>query len=287
MGEDPNKEPLDHRKPTILAFHGSGSNVFCHRVQLARLNQKINKEFNIYYVQGTCHHHYFYMYFAIPIPPQNSILEVDIKLTRQAPFRSPAGPGILPYFEGCGPYYRWVHTPVSISEMAKGTSSNALAPEVEILVRSIVLKIRSAGGRVVGLLGFSQGTKVVAGLLRASELRDKTCAETEYLDFAFGISICGSFAPPLFPQSVAGLVRAEGRVEELKGKICIPTFHVLGNQDQWKWAGKTLIEGYFEEDEGLSVVREWEQGHVHPVQKEDNDELARWMVTTMKKAGAQ
>jgi hypothetical protein len=177
-----------------------------------------------------------------------------------------------------------VHTPVPIDEMAKGTSTNALAPEIESLVRSIVLKIRSAGGRVVGLLGFSQGTKVVAGLLRASELRDKSSAETAYLDFVFGISLCGSFAPPLFPRSVAGMLRAEGREGELKGKIQVPTFHVLGNQDQWKWAGKTLIEGCYKVGEGLSVVREWEQGHVHPVQKEDNEEIARWMVETMKKA---
>lgn len=40
-------------KPTILAFHGSGSNAMVHTVQLARLNRVIGDDFNIESMEGT------------------------------------------------------------------------------------------------------------------------------------------------------------------------------------------------------------------------------------------
>ena len=60
---------------------------------------------------------------------------------------------------------------VTISDMKAGNSTNAMSPEVEDLVRTTVKRINSSGGKVVGLIGFSQGTKVVAGLLKGTEAR--------------------------------------------------------------------------------------------------------------------
>jgi predicted esterase len=40
-------------KPTILAFHGSGSNATVHTVQLARLSRFLKPHFEIESLQGT------------------------------------------------------------------------------------------------------------------------------------------------------------------------------------------------------------------------------------------
>ena len=40
-------------KPTLLAFHGSGSNSTVHTVQLARLMRTIKSEFEVESMEGT------------------------------------------------------------------------------------------------------------------------------------------------------------------------------------------------------------------------------------------
>jgi hypothetical protein len=130
--------------------------------------------------------------------------------------------------------------------------------EVENLVRTTVEKVRAKGGKVVGTIGFSQGTRVAAGLLRGSEIRRMVCIQplgllpppytmilypshilrtltslpsqiqrtitsnpsgdytaakvllesTQWLDFQFGISVCGSYPPVLLPPCTTELLRA-------------------------------------------------------------------------------
>ncbi|KAJ4361929.1 hypothetical protein N0V83_010870 [Neocucurbitaria cava] len=210
-------EPI---KPTLLAFHGSGSNATVHTVQLARLMRAIKPYFNVE--------------------------------SLEAPFPSPAGPGVLPFFDGCGPFKRWLPPTekVSIESMRSGTSTSTLSPEVESLVRSTIQKIRSeGGGRVVGLIGFSQGTKVVAGLLKGCEIRRALLAssasspssedleDSSWLDFDFALSVCGSYPPPLIPSCATDLLAKstalgseQEKKELLEGKIGIPTFHVQGSR---------------------------------------------------------
>ena len=42
----------DSVKPTLLAFHGSGSNATIHTVQLARLNRVLKEHFNVETLEG-------------------------------------------------------------------------------------------------------------------------------------------------------------------------------------------------------------------------------------------
>jgi hypothetical protein len=170
---------------------------------------------------------------------------------------------------------------VSIEAMRAGSSTSSLAPEVESLVKSTVQRIRSSGGRVIGLIGFSQGTKVVAGLLRASEIRKNLGSqEEEWCDFKFGVSVCASYVPGLVPGSVKRLMK-EG--EDVWGeKIKSPTFHVQGKQDEWLWAGQGLIERHYEEGEGMSEVVQWDIGHHYPVEAEHSERMAEWMVGVLR-----
>jgi hypothetical protein len=177
--------------------------------------------------------------------------------------------------------------------MMKGNSTDEMPVEVEDVVRSAVQRIRSEGGRVVGLIGFSQGTKVVAGLLKASEIRrilhkrGEDVSHLDWLDFGFAISVCGSYPPPLFPPSItsalslSSLSSAE-KAELHERKISILAFHVQGLQDQWHWAGQGLIDGWYEVGEGKSVVRGWEMGHYYPVKPEESEEIGAWMLEVLK-----
>ncbi|KAF1925506.1 uncharacterized protein M421DRAFT_103055 [Didymella exigua CBS 183.55] len=251
--------PPDAAKPTLLALHGSGSNATIHTVQLARLNRVLKEHFTIAYLD--------------------------------APFASPAGPGILPFFEGCGPFARWLppSDKVTLELMRSGTSTSELSKEVERLVREAVQRITTDGGRVVGLIGFSQGTKVVAGLLRGAQVRRAVGARGEdWLDsFHFALSVCGSYPPPLLPPSVLKLPelasKSEAEKKRLLGeKITAPVMHVMGEQDEWKWASEGLVEAHYEVGTGMSVVEQWDMGHYYPQRLEESDKMKDWLVEQLR-----
>lgn len=255
----PTPPNMSSAKPTLLAFHGSGSNATIHTVQLARLNRVLKDHFTLE-----------------PL---------------DAPFPSPAGPGILPFFDGCGPFARWLPPAekVSIEIMKAGSSTGELSKEVEKLVREAVQRVNSNGGRVVGLVGFSQGTKVVAGLLRGAQIRRQLGARGEdWLDsFHFALNVCASYAPPLLPPGVLKLPEFQGKSEEEREalrqeKIELPVLFVQGEQDEWKWAGDGLISGHFEVGEGKSVVETWQMGHHYPQKPEESEKMKDWLVDQLR-----
>lgn len=144
---------------------------------------------------------------------------------------------------------------------------------------------------MVGLIGFSQGTKVVAGLLRGTEIVRSRRAGGEkvegeegerWCDFKFGLSVCGSYPPPLVPAGLEDAAKGSSAASGSEAvKIHIPCFHVQGLQDEWKWAGQGLIEGFYEVGEGKSEVVEWEMGHHYPVPVEESERIRDWMLKVM------
>lgn len=170
--------------------------------------------------------------------------------------------------------------------MKRGEASSTMPPEVESLIRDQITSVQSSGGRVVGLIGFSQGTRVVAGLLRGSEIvREKGAGvkECEWLSgLQFAVSVCGSYPPPLVPGCARELVG--GEEEAVSGvKVRVPTLHVQGKQDEWEWAGKLLIEGCYEVGEGMSEVERCEMGHHYPVSVQENERIRDWMVAAWER----
>jgi hypothetical protein len=222
-------------------------------------------------------------------------------LTSTAPFPSAAGPGILPFFEGCGPYKRWVPPAekLTLNGMKQGEASGTMHPQVEDLIRTTVQSVQSRGGHVVGVIGFSQGTRVVAGLLKGSEIMKKLKEEgsggegergdLKWLDFAFALSVCGSYPPPLIPPSASAALAssslsADQQKALVQSKINIPTYHVQGVSDEWAWAGKLLIEHSYEVGEDKSVVMEADMGHHYPAKPEESEKLKDWVLDMYQKS---
>ncbi|KAF2183164.1 citrinin biosynthesis oxidoreductase-like protein CtnB [Zopfia rhizophila CBS 207.26] len=252
----PSPGPASSPQSTLLAFHGSGSNGTVHTVQLARLARHLKPYFNI--------------------------------VSCEAPFPSAAGPGVLPFFDGCGPFKRWIppHEKHTSERIKNGGVSGDMSPEVESLIKSTVQDVRQSGSRVVGLIGFSQGTRVVAGLLKGAEIRQKLGRQEEdWLDFRFALSVCGSYPPPLIPPSITKLLSSveEGeRKKIMEEKVRMPTLHLQGKQDEWEWAGKMLIEGVYEMGEGMTKVMECEMAHFYPVLQEENEGIRDWVLDTWR-----
>jgi predicted esterase len=173
--------------------------------------------------------------------------------------------------------------------MKAGTSTPSMPKEVERLVRDTVSRITTSGGRVVGLIGFSQGTKVVAGLLQGAQIRRELGSRGEdWLGkLQFGLCVCSSYAPPLLPPCVQHLPEfqrkeAAEQHELLQTKIALPMLHVQGEQDEWKWAGDGMIERFCEVGEGKCEVVAWDMGHHYPTKPEESEKMKSWLVEQLE-----
>jgi predicted esterase len=163
--------------PRIACFHGGGSNSAIFSVQCESLQRLLSTKFE-------------FVFF-------------------DAPFTRSAGPGILPYFteEKFGPYRTWFcNTGSEDGRDEEGKSESG----IERVVRMI--KEKGGEGEWVGCMGFSQGTRVVGGLL-LEQMRLRQLGvpglglgvESGDLDlgimFRFGVLCMGGGAPMLSEMS--------------------------------------------------------------------------------------
>jgi predicted esterase len=152
------------------------------------------------------------------------------------PFPGPPGPGVLPIFEDCGPFLRWTKSP----------SDGNLPEETKTLISNVCNETE-----FVGVLGFSQGAKLAAGLLLEQQVRKRE-------GFRFGILLMG-ISPPL----VSGLSD-----EDKKTRIAVPSVVVLGKEDPWRNDGRRLYAEFWEA--GKASLLELEIGHRLPNAEAEN-----------------
>ena len=183
--------------------------------------------------------------------------------------------------------------------MKSGEASPILPSAVESLIRTTIQSVTERGSRIAGIIGFSQGTRVVAGLLKGAEIAARLRNEEgvskdvleglDWLNFPFAVSVCGSYPPPLIPTRASEAlaksgVAAEAQTALVEAQIEIPTFHVQGLADEWAWAGKLLIEQSYEVQEGKSVVLEADMGHHYPAKPEESEQLFAWIMDVYRKS---
>lgn len=209
-------------KPKILLLHGSGTNPLIFQIQSRKLAALLSPHFELIYLAG---------------------------FHECAP-----GPGVLPYFEGAEPYFKWLSDSELAEEELHWTSG------LERLVEQFV-----AQGPFVGVIGFSQGAK--AGMYLTRRL------ENEGRAVSFFMSVCGTV--PF--QGVKYGEKGEKYKESLDegGIVKTESIHVIGIDDPWRTESETLVEFFAERTR--RVVR-CKGGHQMPAEDVVNRQLVAIML---------
>jgi len=212
----------DSRLPRILCLHGGGTSALIFKIQTRRIQYALRNKFNFVFVD--------------------------------APFESGPGPGVLPVFEECGPYYQWIYAPNPLMGQKR--------------VRQVLREaIKADGGEFVGLLGFSQGGRLTAGLL--ADLQNKE--DTNLPAWKFGVCLCASYPPYSldYARKVAageewkGESDGNGEIREPEAHelIRIASVHVRGTDDPHLEKGRRLVK-YFDKETLTSM--EFKMSHNLP-----------------------
>ncbi|KAI4181151.1 MAG: hypothetical protein L6R41_006792 [Letrouitia leprolyta] len=215
--------------PCLLCLHGGGTSADIFSIQTRRLQKALVNRFRFVFVDG--------------------------------PFECPAGPGVLPFFEGMGPYRRWID--------ADGDDRGKVRP----LLRKTMAE---DGGNFVGILGFSQGARLALGLLHEKQENHPEA----FNEFGFGVFICGTYPPlglasTLFPITPTALFESQDWEEKHKCILRIPTIHVMGEKDPFLWKSRLLVHC---SEPASATVMEFNTGHQLPVRPMDTQRLADWIV---------
>ena len=221
-GEMTNNMHQPANLPRILCLHGGGTSGIIFKIQLRRLVLALRQYFTFVFVT--------------------------------APLESGPGPGVVPAFTDCGPYYRWI-TP-------EGQEKEPLQLEVREILKDAMKK---DGGEFVGVLGFSQGAMMAAGLLIDQEEGDNEGMP----EWKFGVMLCGGHPPSSLSASRkhdAGLdldvkkdEYGEIRRPDLGEMIRVPSVHMRGLQDVHLERGRRLAKFF-----SNKIELEFDQGHHLP-----------------------
>ena len=209
--------------PRLLCLHGGGTSALIFKIQTRRLQWALRSTFKFVFADG--------------------------------PFQSGPGPGVLPAFEGCEPYYRWLNP------------GSPTAEQDQRRVRQVLKKVMmDDGGEFVGVLGFSQGGRLTAGLL--ADQAEGNAAEG-MPHWKFGVMLCGSYPPLSLSLARSPSVKPSQGIDE-HGEIRepdedeiihIPSVLVRGTLDPHCEKGRRLVE-YF--DLEMASVLVFKMGHHLP-----------------------
>ncbi|KAL1959045.1 hypothetical protein VTO42DRAFT_3286 [Malbranchea cinnamomea] len=251
--------------PRILCLHGGGVNAEVFYIQCRALRHYLSSKFRFCFAEG--------------------------------PFFCDAGPGVLPVYKDYGPFRRWMRWlpehPVIDPE--------SVATEIDYSIQSAMEEDNRKGatGEWVGVLGFSQGAKVAAGLLFRQQVRsEKLGPENAGSKFRFGIILAGR-APlvaldPALMTSPALLSASEtsdefsgwdylSQTENRDHILRLPTVHVHGLRDPGLPLHRQLLERYCEK--GTTRLVEWDGGHRVPIKTHDVEAVVKQIIEVAVETG--
>lgn len=199
--------------PAILCLHGQGSNATIYEFQCRRVMKVLSGTFRFVFVE--------------------------------APFEEEAGTDILPAFEWCEPFGGWVRRRVETGDGPERveyvSEEEGEKQEVQEALDQAVRKSVGGWERVGGVMGFSQGAQLAAGLV-LGQLLGTTGGLKEgggregtgvlKMDFKFAVFIGSPFSPLCMDDGVDGSHHGL-----LKG---FPTVHAWGKADPLREACKKL-----------------------------------------------
>lgn len=141
--------------------------------------------------------------------------------------------------------------------------------------RIILRAMEEHGGRerFVGVMGFSQGARLAAGMVLRQQLEIKADGFSLW-NFRFGVVIGGPF-PPI------GL-NEEGVELDYRVMGQIPTVHAWGREDQVRVGAKAMADAC---DSSDTFVMDFEGGHHLPLRDSEAEELCGLIVQAWHAGG--
>ncbi|XHG08834.1 hypothetical protein AWENTII_011923 [Aspergillus wentii] len=248
--------------PAILCLHGHGTNAAIFHLQARRIVSALHTRFRFIFVN--------------------------------APFDSPPGPGVQPAFTDLGPFYRWHcdSTVVGEFDITSEDVERERRHVRDLLTGYFERENAGEGPGIVGIMAFSQGTRLATGICMDRELRKGV---------KFAILIGGTFPTldvDVFENEAVGMTALEDdrstgydkELEEFFGRfspssssgdgslsptastssissdvnalINIPSIHIQGSADPWRCEGTKLRQTYYNPD--LTTVINFRGGHQVP-----------------------
>ncbi|TID18583.1 hypothetical protein E2P81_ATG06493 [Venturia nashicola] len=211
----------------IACFHGGGSNKEIFEIQCAQLELLLKSELEFHFFNG--------------------------------PFTRDAGPGVLPAFEDYEPYHNWFKVADDGTyTLLDGSGYDESGRDGIGRVKTLM---KERGGEWAGAIGFSQGSRVVAGLLLDQQRWIEQGKPKESLDLKFGV-LCNGGKEPM----------AKVPEHPSKERIRIPTLHVHGLRDQYLEYGRQQYAMYF--DPETAKLHELDYHHAMPWKPAEVNALA-------------
>jgi len=254
--------------PRILCLHGGGVNAEVFRMQARALIRSLESTFRLVFAD--------------------------------APFFCDAGPGIVPVYEDCGPFRRWLRWLPEHPEVEKEAARDEIWWQLKDAMETD--DRNGATGEWVGLLGFSQGAKMSASLLFEQQYRDLlkeqgnlSAVEEKLPNFKFAVLLAGR-APLVslrketddIPHLVSAAQISEGEdlISSSTGPhvLKLPTVHVHGLQDAGLALHRRLLNHYC--DANTSTVVEWDGAHRVPLRAVDVQRVTAAMLKVARETGA-
>ena len=144
---------------------------------------------------------------------------------------------------------------------------------------AIILRaMEENGGRgsFVGVMGFSQGARLAAGLVLRQQLEIKEYGGSKW-GFKFGVVIGGPL-PPI------GVMADEGMELDYSVMGQVPTVHAWGREDQVRQGAKEMADAC---DSPNTFVMDFAGGHHLPLTDHEADELCGLIVDAWHAAGGK
>lgn len=191
-----------------------------------------------------------------------------------APFPSPPGPDVESVYAQWGPFRSWLRVWAQL---------DADRFVVESINASIAAAVREddrvgATGKVVGLLGFSQGARIAASLLLRQQIRNGNgignqrdgSGGMQGVDARFAVLIAGrgpllSMDPD--PDHDPELNRGRADAVDQERLLRMPTIHVHGLRDVGIEMHRELLYKYCQK--GSTRLVEWDGDHRVPIRTKD------------------
>ena len=181
---------------------------------------------------------------------------------------------MLPTFASLEPFYRWVSRSFKLGEAEE---ERAPMHEVETIDRIVMEAMKDHGGKenLVGVLGFSQGARISAGMLLRQQLEIRQRGSSDW-KLKFGVVIGGPYPPiGLVPEDI-----------ELDYTVMsqLPSVHAWGRSDHLRSGCKEMADIC---DSSNTFVMDFEGGHHLPLTDHEADELCNLIVEAWHAGGGK